>query len=180
MSTIDSCDHPYFTIVRKQKFDGSIKSEWQGDLLTSPEQDWLVVFHHFERHHKFANGNRVQAEPLFLHCLNRVAPITVLLQYDRECSFQGAKCDAALPATNVGDTINFIDLDLDVIVEDDFSYHVRDEDTFVQNRAKMQYPELVTQQAHKGIMLAQQLIKSREFPFNQLTIPKLDEKWLKI
>ncbi|MBA3532458.1 MAG: DUF402 domain-containing protein [Ardenticatenales bacterium] len=161
-------------IVRKRKFDGHIKSEWESDKLPSLVEDWLVVLHHPERHRKSTGGIIESESLLFLHCFSTVQPLVVLLEYDLCGRFRGAKCDAALPATVEGQVIDFIDLDLDVIVEPDLSSFVRDEDTFARNRERMGYPEVVVQQARAGIALAQTLVASRRFPFEARLVPLLD------
>lgn len=160
-------------IVRKRKFDGSIKSEWQGELLSTETAEWLVVLHHPARHLKFSGGMAERSVPLFIHCLNTVHPLTVLLTYAIDGRFLGAKCDAALPARRMADGIEFVDLDLDLLAESDLSFRLRDEDTFAQNRVRMAYPEAVVQQARSGIELAQGLVASQQFPFDERFVPRL-------
>jgi hypothetical protein len=162
------------TVVRKRKFDGSVKSEWEGDLLSLLIEQWLVVLHHPERHRKVTGEIVKYAGPLFLHCFSIIEPLTVLIEYDRHGWFRGAKCDAALPATQVDNVIEFVDLDLDVIVKSDLSCSVRDETVFAQNRETMDYPETVVQSACRGILLAQALVTSRQFPFDERFVPRLN------
>ncbi|MEM7133178.1 MAG: hypothetical protein AAF702_43160 [Chloroflexota bacterium] len=171
-------------IVCKRKFDGRVKSEWEGerihlaDLYLSasppPVEGWIAVLHHPARHRKFVKGVIAYADPIFIHYLNTVEPLTVLVQYTFEGEFVEAKCDAALPAILDGEVIEFIDLDLDVIVQADFSTHVRDELTFAQNREIMNYPEEVVAQAARGIRLAKTLIELRSFPFDVLDLFKVN------
>lgn len=161
------------TLVRKRKFDGRIKSEWEGDLLWHTNE-WLVVLHHPERHIKRSNGVVAAADPdvWFLHCFNVLDPLTILMEYGLDGSFQGAKCDAALPATQTDGVIEFVDLDLDVIVEPDLSWWMRDEEQFAHNREAMGYTETAVQQAHEGILLGQSLVESRTFPFDARFVPQ--------
>ena len=161
--------------VHKQKYDGRTKSEWEGELLPLSNEEWIVVRHHPERHRKFVSGKIAVSDRLFLHCLNRDKPLTVLLEFDLEGSFRGAKCDAALPATIDAGKIEFVDLDLDVIVAADLSFFLRDEDTFARNRERMGYSEVVVQQALEGVRLAQELIQSRQFPLVARFIPRLED-----
>ncbi len=154
-------------IVRKRKYDGSVKSEWEGELLPSPAKEWLVVLHHPKRHRKFQDGAVEMSEPFFLHCFNTEEPLTVLLEYNTAGAFTGAKCDAALPAKCAGDVVEFHDLDLDLIVEPEFTYFVRDRETFDRNRERMCYPARVVGLANQGIELAHTLLSSRQFPFDE-------------
>ena len=154
--------------VRKLKFDGSVKSEWEGELTThSADPNWLVVIHDPEHHKKFEDGGQVRADQLFVHCLNCSEPLTVLIAFDIAGQFEEAKCDAAFPAEWNGGVISFVDLDLDVIVAADYSYYVRDHETFEENRVVMGYSAEAIAQAQRGIELAMKLIADREFPFNE-------------
>ncbi|MEM7117269.1 MAG: DUF402 domain-containing protein [Chloroflexota bacterium] len=158
---IESC------LVRKEKFNGRLKSTWEGDLLLSPNPDWLVVYHDPERHRKFNRaGERTRADRPFIHCFSLVDPITVLLGYEENGRFAQAKCDAALPASQNGSEIKFVDLDLDIMVMPDGKLWLEDEAVFAQHQHEIAYPEAVVQQAWHGIDLAKKLVATKTFPFD--------------
>lgn len=152
-------------VVRKKKYDGQIKSEWEGELLASDDPNWIVVLHCPKRHQKFANGLPIRADKLFLRYLHRVKPLNILVRYDADGQFLEAKFDAALPATQDDDIITFVDLDLDMMLESDFSSHLKDEDVFEQHRVAMNYSDEVVDLAWLGIDWAETLIEDRSFPF---------------
>lgn len=160
-------------IVRKLKYDRLIKSKWQGEFLGLQGAEWLVIAHRPQRHLKFSGGKGERSDLLFVHCLNLLHPLTVLLEFEASGQFRGAKCDAALPATRDASVIEFVDLDLDLIVEPDLSYRLRDEDTFARNRIRMGYTETVVQQAWAGIALGERLLALRQFPFDGTFVPKV-------
>lgn len=161
-------------LVRKRKYDGRVKSEWEGELLSVAAEGWLVVMHHPDRHRKRTDGKWKRQSPVHVHCLHVSAPLTVLLIYGRDGAFREAKCDAALPAVRDGSVIEFVDLDLDVIVAHDLTRFVRDEATFERNRKRMGYPEHIVAQAWAGIALVQELLARRQFPFG----PGLNREWI--
>ncbi|MEM7343632.1 MAG: hypothetical protein AAF485_05280 [Chloroflexota bacterium] len=165
-------------IVRKKKFDGRIKSEWTGDLLPLDSKKWRVILHHPKRHQKISLGVAQPYQGIFVHCCSLVQPLTVLMQYDLKGHFVGAKCDAALPAKAKGKFIDFVDLDLDVIVEADMHYFIRDEETFARNRKAMGYPNSVVKKAHRGIELGEKMVTTRRFPFDEQLLPRLDKQLL--
>ena len=161
-------------LVRKLKYDGSVRSEWEGELLAVEADEWLVVLHHPERHQKWQHGERARADILMVHCLNAVRPITILLGFDANGHFNEAKCDAALPAIHNEQLIKFVDLDLDVIVNNDLTYYVRDQKQFEQNRARMSIPDNVVSLAHRGIDIANTLVQTRSFPFDSRFVPQFN------
>jgi hypothetical protein len=158
------------TVVRKHKYDGSVRARWEGTQLPSPLADWILVLHNPRVHDKSAAKDPRRAGngdgPRFLHCLCTSEPLTILIEYDDSGQFAGAKCDAALPATVEGSVVEYVDLDLDLIVEWDFSSYVRDRDTFHIHREQMHYPDDVIHAAWQGIKLAQNLVDARAFPFD--------------
>ena len=160
-------------IVRKKKFNRYVKSEWEGTLLPSPTVDWLVVLHHPERHQKFKDTTVLQSDQLFYHVHSLVEPLTVLMMFDENGRFQNAKCDAALPTTQMGKFIEFVDLDLDLHVTQDFLYTIEDEEVFQQHTQTMAYSPQIIEQARYSITLAQEIVSSRQFPFDETFIPKV-------
>lgn len=159
--------------VRKYKYDGSVKAEWEGNLLPHPAPGWLLVGHYPDRHLKFTPAGIVISEFFFLHCCHLTRPLTILLTYTTDGRFREAKCDAALPATRQGNVVAFTDLDLDLIVAADLSHYVRDEAQFAKNCRIMHYPEQVVAQAHRGIAWAKALVTARHFPFDNSLVPML-------
>jgi len=155
-------------VVRKLKFDGSVKSEWDADLAGTAGDEWLVTVYDSERH---AIRDEIAREPgprfFVVHYLNTVRPLTIQVGIDGGGRWAGeAKCDAALPAGRSGATIDWVDLDLDVIVFPDFTHYVRDQDVFAERSVSMGYSEEAKRAAHLGILHALRIVRGRQFPFD--------------
>lgn len=160
-------------MVRKLKYDGTVRSEWEGEVVAVEQSEWLVVLHHPAEHRKWQDGERVQVDRVMVHCLSQVRPISILLTFDEFGRFSDAKCDAALPAVAIDSHIDFVDLDLDIIVNTDLSYYVQDYVELALNRQTMRIPDTVIQQAQDAIDLAKTMVEERAFPFNHQFIPQL-------
>lgn len=174
MTSSRQAPSPAYAVVRKWKYDGTRKYAWEGDLLPDRWPGWRLMVHRPGRHLKFNQTDVAETWPLFVHCFGLIRPLSVLLQYGLDGAFAAAKCDAALPATLTGRKIDFVDLDLDVIVAADLSWHVRDEAVFAQNAERMGYGETAVAQARRGIALAQALVSARAFPFDDAFVPRLE------
>ena len=70
-----------------------------------------------------------------------------------------------MPPEFDGDTLSYVDLDIDVLVEADLSYSVLDEEDFEDNARRFGYPEEVRNDAHRGLAQLIDLIETRSFPF---------------
>ncbi|HEX6032636.1 MAG TPA: DUF402 domain-containing protein [Tepidiformaceae bacterium] len=137
----------------KRKFDGSLKGPWCGDLVADTQEGWLVVF--YERpNHRVGGEDVVYALQYF--SLER--PLVVLGNFDERGELLEYQCDAALPATLSGRRLDYVDLDLDLMVLPDGTAYERDRDDFERNRVAMGYTPEVVAAAHEGIALARDLL----------------------
>ncbi len=152
-------------LVRKLKYDGSVRSAWPGDLIDARGDDWLIVFHDPERHQK-EPPEPGEPRGFGIHTIGLREPLTVLHWFDELGRFLEAKCDAALPAALAGRTIDFVDLDLDVIVLPGGHHYIRDLDVFEARAAAMGYPHEVRRAAWCGILHALRMVRRGRFPFD--------------
>ena len=75
-------------------------------------------------------------------------------------------CNINVPPRFDGRVLNYIDLDIDVLVDPDLTYKILDEDDFEANAKRYPYPEDVQAQARAALAELIVLIESRSFPFN--------------
>lgn len=84
---------------------------------------------------------------------------------DPEGEPQRFYCNISMPPEFDGKTLSYVDLDIDVVVESDFSYRVLDLDDFEHNARKFQYRDEIRNEAHRGLAELIHLIETRSFPF---------------
>ena len=147
--------------TRKLKFDRTAKPSWHGELVDAVDDRWLVVF--FEQ-----PAYAVRGEPVAyaLQFYGMRQPLSVLVCFDSAGNVMEWQCDAGLPARITGRAIEFTDLDLDVMVNPDGTYYVRDLEDFEARSVAMGYSEEAKQAAWKGVALALLLVKRRRYPFD--------------
>ena len=74
-------------------------------------------------------------------------------------------CNINTPPESNGDVLTYIDLDIDIVVQPNFSYQVLDLDEFESNAARYAYTEHEKQQAQAALKEVISLIEGRQFPF---------------
>jgi protein associated with RNAse G/E len=74
-------------------------------------------------------------------------------------------CNVNMPPTFSAGVLSYIDLDLDILVQPDFSYEVLDLEEFDANAARYGYPTQITDRARQAIDELISLIEARQFPF---------------
>jgi protein associated with RNAse G/E len=77
-------------------------------------------------------------------------------------------CNVNAPPVLEGDTLSYIDLDMDILVEPDLSYSILDEDEFTANAVRFNYPLEVRRRSMEALYELVNLIESRAFPFDDL------------
>ncbi len=82
--------------------------------------------------------------------------------------FRNFYCNIAMPPRFTGNTLDYVDLDIDVIVWPDGKTETLDEDDFIANASAFSYPTDVRTNALSSLAELNNVIVSRKFPFNEL------------
>ena len=75
-------------------------------------------------------------------------------------------CNLNTPARLEGGILSFVDLDVDVLVEPDYSYTVLDEDEFELHAELYAYPQTYRDNVRLALGELIRLVESRGFPFH--------------
>ena len=70
-----------------------------------------------------------------------------------------------MPPTFDGKVLSYVDLDIDVLVNPDFSYRVLDLDDFEINAERYSYPSEIRTNVQQAVNDLIHLINARKFPF---------------
>ena len=77
-------------------------------------------------------------------------------------------CNVNVPARFDGNTLSYVDLDLDILVDPDFSYTVLDVEDFERNAERYGYTQEVQANARQALKELVSMIEARAFPFSEL------------
>lgn len=152
--------------IRACKYDGSEHRTWTAQLLRQ-EGSLLVLDATFEHEIKH-------------DLLGTIAPGTRSIEYywlDRWYNiFRFAKpngelrsyyCNINVPPEFDGQLLSYVDLDVDILVEPDFSYRIVDLEDFKQNAAHFGYSANVQVNVREALEDLIRLIEGRKFPFDE-------------
>jgi protein associated with RNAse G/E len=84
---------------------------------------------------------------------------------DQDRRLKSFYCNINVPPTFDGKVLRYIDLDIDVLVQPDFSYQVLDLEDFEKHSELYAYPDSVRESTEKALQELTQLIEDRAFPF---------------
>jgi hypothetical protein len=151
--------------INARKFDGKIHRSW--DCRLSEKKDSLLVF----------VGEFL--DKIVHPQLGVIRPGTISYEYywlDRwynvfrfhepEGDLRNFYCNVNLPPVFENGVLDYIDLDIDVLVWKDFSFEVLDREEFETNAARFNYPGDVKEKAHSSLNEIIEMVKTRQFPFD--------------
>jgi len=143
-------------VVRVYKYDGREHRTWRARV--AKQVGPLIVL------------DAVFAEEVEHDLLGRIASGTISKEFywlDRWYNvFRFSDryyCNVTEPPSFDGSLLTYVDLDIDVLVEQDFSYRILDLEDF----ETYPYPAEVKQQARHAVAALISLVQARSFPFNE-------------
>lgn len=152
-------------VVRSCKHDGRVSRSWPARVAR--RENSLIVLDAF-----FAE----EIKHTLIGTIEAGTPSTEFFWTDRWYSvfrFQapGGKllkfyCNINTPPTLESGALTFVDLDVDVLVQPDYSYEVLDEDEFERHAEFYQYPAVYRFKVQEALDELRLLIENRQFPFN--------------
>lgn len=153
--------------INSRKYDGHIRRSWKGGLIHS-NKDLLILVGTF-------------SEDIDHNDLGHIKKGTVSFEhfwFDRwynifrfhapEGTLKAHYANITMPPTFAEDVIDYVDLDIDVVVWPDGRVEVLDRDDFEKNKVKYGYTGDVIQNAENALAEVLALIERRKFPFAEL------------
>jgi len=154
-------------IVRVLKHDGSEHRRW-GGRIARQEANLIVLNAEFDvdvSHHllgEIKRGTRL----IEYYWLDRWYNVFRFLHDDGSTRLY--YCNVNKPPAFDGQSLTYIDLDIDVIVQPDYSYEVLDLDEFRANSEAYNYSTEEKAGAAEALEELSAMIQSRQFPFQPL------------
>jgi protein associated with RNAse G/E len=152
-------------LVRTYKYDGSVHRSWPAQIV-SQEGPLIVLDAKFsdEVVHDLLGTIPSGTHSLEYYWLDRWYNVFRFAQPSGE--LRNYYCNVNLPPTFDGEVLSYVDLDLDILVEPDFSYQILDAVDFEANAKLYRYPAEVEANARQAVDDLVRLIQAREFPFS--------------
>lgn len=79
-------------------------------------------------------------------------------------------CNINMPPEFQNGELTYVDLDIDILVQPDFSFQVLDVEEFEANAEKYRYSDEVRREAKKAVEEVSSRITSRQFPFHEVAL----------
>jgi len=151
--------------VRTYKYDGTLHRTWQAQLLHK-EDSLIVLDARFpdEIVHDLLGTIASGTHSLEYYWLDRWYNIFRFAQPDGK--LRNYYCNVNVPPTFDGETLSYVDLDMDILVAPDFSYRLLDVEDFEKNAEHYRYPAELQAKARQAVEELVTLIETKQFPFS--------------
>lgn len=149
--------------INSRKYDGHIRRSWQGGLIHQDEELLILVgtFSEDIKHNDLGliKKGTVSFEHFWFDKWYNV------FRFHEPCGqLKAHYVNITMPPTFSDGVIDYIDLDIDVIVWPDGRVEVLDRDDFENNKVKYGYPDEVIDRAENGLSEVLKLIASGGLP----------------
>ncbi len=150
--------------VRVHKYDGSEHKSWTARVLKE-DGTLLVLDAEFaeEVQHDLLGTIARGTKSIEYYWLDRWYNVFCFLHPDG--SLRNYYCNVNIAPGFDGQVLSYVDLDIDILVQTDFSYAILDLDEFEENAKRYGYPNTVVENAQLAVQQLVQLIENRSFPF---------------
>lgn len=153
--------------INSRRFDQSIRRSWECEIVAERELRLMFVGV-FDREIVHTHLGRIAAGTISYeyYWLNRW--YNVFRFHEPDGTFRNFYCNINMPPKIGDNVLDYVDLDIDVIVDGSGRLAVLDEDEFDANAAAFGYPAEIHRMAASAVDELKDLIEGREFPFDYL------------
>jgi protein associated with RNAse G/E len=149
--------------INSRKYDGHIRRTWPGGLISESE-DMLVVVGRFREDVQHDDLGLIKEGTISFEHFWLRRWYNIFRFHEPDGQLRNYYCNITMPPTFADDVIDYVDLDLDVIVWPDKGYEVLDRDDLEKNTIKYGYPDEVVANAERSLAELINLIESGGLP----------------
>ncbi|MGI8639601.1 MAG: DUF402 domain-containing protein [Pyrinomonadaceae bacterium] len=151
--------------INSYKFDGKIHRSWKAKLIEQ-KNSLLIFVGEFEKEVKHSHLGVIRRGTVSYEFYWLDLWYNVFRFHEPDGDLRNYYCNVNLPPKFENGVLDYIDLDIDVLVWKDFRYEILDLDEFAENAKIFNYSEDLIEKAKDNLTKLLRLIENRKFPFN--------------
>jgi uncharacterized protein len=154
--------------INSRKYDQSISRSWRCSLIDETDEYYLFkgTFESEVTHSKLGT---IKAGTISYEYYWKKDFFNVFVFYEPYGEFRNYYCNLNLPPEFHNDVLDYVDLDIDILVWGDFSVEILDMDEFEAHAEKFKYPTELQNKVKDTLDEILQMIEQRQFPFDENT-----------
>ncbi len=152
--------------VYARGFDGEIRKSWKANLIKK-EKNLLSLVGEFDREIDHQHLGLIQLGTISYEYYWLDRWYNVFRFHEPEGSFRNYYCNVNMPPTFESNVLDYVDLDIDVLVAKDGSYTILDSEEFEENAVMYAFSDDIRTKVSEAIDELIAMIGQRKFPFNR-------------
>ena len=158
--------------VNSRKFNGDIKRTWEA-ILVENDNTLLTLYGTFNKEVVHSHLGIIKEGTISYEFYWLDKFYNIFLFYQPEGNFRNYYCNINLPPVFENGVLDYIDLEIDLIVYEDLSYKIIDEEEFREHSKIYNYPESLISKTNETVEEIISLVNKRQFPFNLVWSKKI-------
>lgn len=150
--------------IHSYKHDGTLHRQWLKNIILY-ETEHMIIGTNNETNVIEADKKEWTTEERALFYFPKHYWFNVVYIFREETPY--FYCNISSPFTYRNNILTYVDYDLDVIVNNDFSYKLLDEDEYALNKRLMNYNDEIDREIRKNVVILKKWIEERKDPFNE-------------
>lgn len=152
-------------MVKARKYDGRVSKSWRAELLES-SADHILLGGVFDVDVDHSHLGHLKKGTISYEYYWQDRWYSIFRFHEPEGSLRNYYCNINMPPEFSNGVLDYVDLDIDIVVWGDGRVVTLDEDEFTANAALFQYPESVLENAARALDELRSMISKREYPFH--------------
>lgn len=157
-------DAKNFTI-NSFKLDGKIHRSWKAEIIEKTE-DLLIFRGIFEKEIKHSHLGVIRPGTVSYEFYWKNRWYNIFRFHEPEGALRNYYCNINQPPAIENNRLNYVDLDVDVLVWTDLSFEILDLDEFEENSKRFGYSNELREKVDGSLAEILRLIKNKDFPFD--------------
>lgn len=151
--------------INSRKFDGTIHKSWKMNFIDR-KNSLLTFTGEFEKEVTHSHLGVIRRGTISHEFYWLDGWFNVFRFHEPEGSLRNFYCNINMPPKFADGVLDYVDLDIDILVWRDFSIEILDMGEFAVNSEKFNYPAEIKLKVRENFKNLMKLIEKREFPFN--------------
>ncbi|HEX9962018.1 MAG TPA: DUF402 domain-containing protein [Pyrinomonadaceae bacterium] len=151
--------------INSRKFDGRIHRSWQAELLEETEEFFLFVGE-FDSEVKHSKLGVIRRGTISYECYWKNEWYNVFRFHEPEGDLRNFYCNVNRPPQLENGVLDYIDLEIDILVWRDFSLEILDLDEYEESSRKFNFSDEIKYKVDESLNKLLEMIKEKQFPFD--------------
>ena len=149
--------------VNSRKYDLKIRRTWQCEMVEQNDE-MIVLVGKFDRDVEHPGLGSIRRGTTSYEYFWFDRWYNIFRFHEPDGSLRNYYCNVAMPPAFENGVLDYVDLDIDILVWPESSYEVIDRDDFEQNALKYDYPDDVRKRSEESVSELIALIDNGEMP----------------